>query len=126
MKLYADMIAVFACNGLFKETELLYSYLKSESSLDPDIMGFNALFNALINNKFTHLVMDSYDLMKAVRCEPDRSSFRILINGLESIGETEFSAIFRRDAQQYYGESLDFLEEEEEVKTDYFISVPIG
>ncbi|XVF44676.1 hypothetical protein PTKIN_Ptkin02bG0143200 [Pterospermum kingtungense] len=124
--LYADMIAVFASNGLLKETELLYSYLKTESSLDPDIMGFNALFNALISFKLTHLVLDCYDFMKAVGCEPDRSSFRILINGLESIGETGFSAILRRDAQKSYGESLDFLEGEEEVKTGYFISIPIN
>ncbi|XWS68372.1 hypothetical protein CRYUN_Cryun04dG0084300 [Craigia yunnanensis] len=117
--LYANMIAVFASNGLFNEAELLYSYLKTESSLDPDIMGFNALVNALISFKFTHLVMDCYGLMKAVGCEPDRSSFRILINGLESIGETGFSAILRQDAQKYYGESLEFLEEEEEVTSGY-------
>ena len=113
------MIAVFASNWLFKEAELLYSYLKTESSLDPDIMGFNALFNALISFKFTHLLMDCYGLMKAVGCEPDRSSFRILINGLESIGETGFSAIFRQDAQKYYCEYLKFLEEEEEVTAGY-------
>ncbi|XVF01658.1 hypothetical protein REPUB_Repub04eG0107200 [Reevesia pubescens] len=117
--LYADMIAVFASNGLFKEAELLYSYFRTESNLDPDIVGFNALFNALICFKLTHLVMDSYGLLKAVGCEPDRSSFRILINGLESIGETGFSAILRQDAQKYYGESLEFLEEEEEVTARY-------
>ena len=109
------MIAVFPSNELFKEAELLYSYLKTESSLDPDIMGFNAL----ISFKLTHLLMDCYGLMKAVGCEPDRSSFRILINGLEAIGETGFSAILRQDAQKYYGESLKFLEEEEEVTAGY-------
>ncbi|XP_022763822.1 pentatricopeptide repeat-containing protein At3g46870 [Durio zibethinus] len=117
--LYADMIAVFASNGLFKEAELVYSYLKTERSLDPDIMGFNALFNALISFKLTHLLMDCYGLMRAVGCEPDRSSFRILINGLESIGKTSFSAILRQDAQKCYGESLEFLEEEEEVTARY-------
>lgn len=113
--LYTDMISVLASNGLFKEVELIYSYLKTENSLDPDIVGFNALLNALISFKLTHLVMDCYGLMKAVDCEPDRSSFRILINGLESIGETGLSGLLRQDAQKIYGESLEFLEEEEEV-----------
>ncbi|KAK6253172.1 hypothetical protein QUC31_014892 [Theobroma cacao] len=117
--LYADMIAVFASNGLFKEAELLYSYLKIESKLDQNIEGFNALFNALINFKLTQLVMDCYGLMKAIGCEPDRSSFRILINGLESTGETGSSALLRQDAQKYYGESLEFLKEEEEVTASY-------
>ncbi|XWS54430.1 hypothetical protein CRYUN_Cryun10bG0088800 [Craigia yunnanensis] len=87
--LYADIIAVFASNG------------------------------ALISFKLTPFVMDCYGLMKAVGCEPDRSSFRILVNGLELIGETGFSAILRQDAQKYYGESLEFLEEEEEVTVAY-------
>ncbi|GMI98113.1 hypothetical protein like AT5G09315 [Hibiscus trionum] len=113
--IYADMLSVFASNGLFEEVELIYSYLKTESCLEPDIVGFNAVLNALISFKLTHLVMDCYGLMKVADCEPDRSSFRILINGLESIGETGFSAILRRDAQKIYGESLEFLEEEEEV-----------
>ncbi|XVE49631.1 hypothetical protein DITRI_Ditri01bG0097100 [Diplodiscus trichospermus] len=117
--LYAEMIAVFASNGLLKEAELLYSYLKTEANLGPDVMGFNALFNALISFKLTHLVMDCYGLMKAVGCEPERSSFRILINGLESLGETCFSAILRHEAQKCYGESLDFLKEEEEVRAGY-------
>ncbi|OMP02161.1 hypothetical protein CCACVL1_02910 [Corchorus capsularis] len=113
--LYADMIAVFASNGLIKEAELVYSYLKAESNLDPNIEGFNALFNALISFKLIQLVMDCYEFMKALGGEPDRSSFRILINGLESLGETSSSAILRLDAQKYYGESLEFLEEEAEI-----------
>ncbi|OMP11371.1 hypothetical protein COLO4_03849 [Corchorus olitorius] len=113
--LYADMIAVFASNGLIKEAELVYSNLKAESNLDPNIEGFNALFNALISFKLTQLVMDCYEFMKALGGEPDRSSFRILINGLESLGETSSSAILRLDAQKYYGESLEFLEEEAEI-----------
>jgi len=35
---------------------------------------------------------------------------------LESNGETGVSAILRQDAQMYYGEDLEFLEEEEMVK----------
>ncbi|KAK8710984.1 hypothetical protein V6N13_146291 [Hibiscus sabdariffa] len=115
--IYAEMLSVFASNGLFTEVELIYSYLKTESCLEPDIVGFNAVLDALISFKLTHLVMDCYGLMKVADCEPDRSSFRILINGLESMGETGLSAILRRDAQKIYGESLEFLEEEEEVPT---------
>ncbi|XWS63213.1 hypothetical protein CRYUN_Cryun06bG0076500 [Craigia yunnanensis] len=111
-----DMMSVL--RELLRQKECLlalkvFDDIRKEFCLDPDIIGFNALFNALISFKLTHLVMDCYGLMKAVGCEPDRSSFRILINGLEAIGGTGFSAILRQDAQKYYGESLELLEKEE-------------
>ncbi|PQQ20859.1 pentatricopeptide repeat-containing protein [Prunus yedoensis var. nudiflora] len=115
VSLYADMIKVMASNELFEQVELLCLCLKKETNLQPELEAFNALLTTLISFNIPKLAMECYYLMKEVGCEPDRSSFRILINGLESMGETGFSGILRQDAQQYYGESLEFLEENEEM-----------
>lgn len=112
--LYSDMIQVFGSNGFVEEVELLHLYLKNETNLKPEVEGFNALLRALLGLSFIELAMECYCLMKQVGCEPDRSTFRILVNGLESMGETAASGIVRMDAQKFYGESLDFLEEEKE------------
>lgn len=109
------MIGVLGSNGLFDEVELLHLYLKREANLQPEIEGFNALLRTLVSLKTAELAMECYNLMKQVGCDPDRSTFRILINGLESMGETGSSAIVRLDAQKYYGESLEFLDENEEL-----------
>lgn len=112
--LYADLIGVLASNELLMEADLIFSYLKTEGNLEPDYEGFIVLFQTLICLKLTGFVLECYNLMKGVGCEPDRMLFRILINGLEQIGEPSVSAILRQEAQKYYGESLEFLKEEEE------------
>ncbi|KAH9694303.1 hypothetical protein KPL71_022377 [Citrus sinensis] len=113
VSLYADMIQVFGTNGLFQHVEILYFYLKTENSLEPEIQGFNALLKCLVGFKLRDLVVDCYELMKTVGCEPDRSSYRTVINGLEAMEEVAFSGIIRQDAFKYYGD-LEFLEEDEE------------
>lgn len=111
------MVTVLASNGLVEHVELLIqSYLKTEAGhLGPEIEGFNALFKALLSSNHTKLAMECYSLMKQVGCEPDKSSFKILITGLESKGETGLSVIIRQVAQMYFGESQEFLDEEEEM-----------
>lgn len=114
MLLYAEMIRVFAENDLFEYVSVVYTYLKTDtSSLEPDIEGFNVLLTCLLSFSLTGLVMDCYQLMKSVGCEPDRSSFRILVQGLEPTGEEESLDIIRNDAIKYYGD-LEFLEDVED------------
>lgn len=119
VSLYSDMIRVTASNGLFEQVELLCLCLKKETNLQPEIEAFNALMTTLISFNLPKLAIECYYLMKEVGCEPDRSSFRILVNGLESMGETGRSGIVRQDAQQIYGESLEFLEENEEMAVSH-------
>lgn len=109
------MIKVMVSNELFEQVELLCLCLKKETNLQPDIEGFNALLTTSISFNLPKLSMECYYLMKGVGCEPDRSSFRVLIKGLESMGETGPLGIVRQDAQHLYGESLEFLEENEEM-----------
>lgn len=114
LSLYNDMIQVMASNGYLKEVEFLCTCLKTESNLLGETEGFSALMTTLINSNLPRLAMECYDFMKAIGYEPDRPTFRILINGLESLGESGASTILRQDAQRYYGESLDFLVEDED------------
>ncbi|KAL6211076.1 hypothetical protein ACLB2K_016304 [Fragaria x ananassa] len=94
----------------YKPQVLLYADM-----IKPDIEGFNALLTASISFNLPNLAMEYYYLMKGVGCEPDRSSFRMLIKGLESMGETGPLGIVRQDAQNLYGESLEFLGKNEEM-----------
>lgn len=108
------MFSVFAGNGLFEDVKLLYLYLRTEDNIEPHLEGFNSLLRTFISFSLVELATDCYYFMKEIGCEPDRSSFRILINGLESMGEQVASAKLREEAQKYYGD-LEFLLETEEM-----------
>uniref|UniRef100_A0A7N0T290 Pentatricopeptide repeat-containing protein n=1 Tax=Kalanchoe fedtschenkoi TaxID=63787 RepID=A0A7N0T290_KALFE len=113
--LFADMIPVFARNELFEQVEFLYGCLKMDSQrIEAGVEEFNFLLRALVSCGVKGLAVDCFYLIKELRCEPDRSSFRILINGLEVDGETDESAVLRNEAKKYFGESLEFLKDDEE------------
>ncbi|KAJ0266050.1 Uncharacterized protein HA466_0001130 [Hirschfeldia incana] len=114
---YADMIAVMADNSLLEEVNHLYAAMKSEKGLTAEIESFNTLLVILLNHKLFELVMDCYAFMQSIGYEPDRDSFRILVQGLESDGEMGLSGIVRKDAHEYYGESLEFTEEIEDISS---------
>ncbi|KAL0888271.1 hypothetical protein Bca101_012254 [Brassica carinata] len=117
VRLYADMITVMADNALVEEVNHLYAAMKSEKGLMADIESFNTLLVILLNHKLFELVMDCYAFMQSIGYEPDRSSFRILVQGLESNGEMDLSGTVRQDALEYYGESLEFTEEIEDISS---------
>lgn len=106
-----------ASNGLFEPVQIIHSYLKAETDLAPEIEGFNNLLKALVSYNLGELAMESYYLMKKVGCEPDKTSFRIVIKGLESTTESVDLRTVKKDAQELYGESLEFLEEEDDPAT---------
>lgn len=111
--LYAEIIAALGRQELYEKIELLFAELKLESRLEPDLKGFNMLMQNLLSLNLTGLAMECFSLMNSFGCEPDRSSYRILINGLESKGQMDLSAIIRQEAEKIYGNSLEFLNEEE-------------
>ncbi|XP_038987293.1 pentatricopeptide repeat-containing protein At1g62350 [Phoenix dactylifera] len=111
---YADMIKVLASNDLLDKVELMCSYLKTER-LEADTEGFNLLLETLLEFGFTQSAMDCYRLMKLWNSEPDESTFRILINGLESKGEMDLSIALRQEGEMYFGRPLEFLEKTEEM-----------
>lgn len=114
VSLYAEIISALGCNGLYERVELLVVQLKMETSLEPETVAFNVLLKKLMSFNMTGLAMECFYLMKSLGCEPDKSSFRILIYGLESKGEVGLSSNVRQEAEKFYGKSLEFLEEKEE------------
>lgn len=115
--LYAELISVLGSNEMFDQLELVFRKLEDEISLEPDTVGFNAVLESLLSFGIIGLAMDCFYLMKSKGCEPDRSTFKILITGLESKGETSLSVTVRKEAEKIYGSSLEFLEENEDVAT---------
>lgn len=111
---YNDMIKVLASNGLLDKVELVCSYLKTEC-WEADTEGFNSLMGTLLEFGFTQYAMDCYRLMKLWNIEPDESTFRILINGLESMGEMDLSMALKQEGEMYFGGPLDFSVKTEEM-----------
>lgn len=109
--MYAELISVLGSNELIDKLELVFRKLEKEVSLDPDTEGFNAVLESLLSFGIIGLSMECYYLMKSKGCEPDRSTFKILTSGLESKGETSLSVTVRKEAEKFYGSSLEFLEE---------------
>jgi len=114
LSVYIDMITVLANNDLYDKVEQICSYLKKEY-LEPDTEGFNMLLKTLLNLGFNNTAMDCFRLMKLWESEPDESTFRILIHGLESNGEMDLSVAVKREAEKYFDGHLEFLEEKEEM-----------
>lgn len=110
--LYAEMVAALGSNGLLQQVQELIRELKAETSLTPDLEGFNALMERLMSLNLTGLAVECYHLMRSVSCDPDKLSFKILIDGLTSNGEMELSALIEQDAQNYYGPFWDLSEAE--------------
>ncbi|XP_009767793.1 protein THYLAKOID ASSEMBLY 8, chloroplastic-like [Nicotiana sylvestris] len=114
LKLYAEMVSCLGSNGFLEEIKYLIMALKMDSSLPPDIEGFYALLESLLKFNLSSLALEVFYLMKLRGCDPDKLTFKLLINGLESNEETDLSAFVRQEAEKYYGHSLNFLDETED------------
>ncbi|XP_024994543.1 protein THYLAKOID ASSEMBLY 8-like, chloroplastic [Cynara cardunculus var. scolymus] len=118
VSLYAEIILVLARNSLYDKVDMIFVELKSEKGrLEGKTEGFNALLENLMSYNMTGLAMDCFELMKEIDCEPDRSTFKLLVAHLESKGETGLSEGIKQEARKYYGDSLDFLDEQEDTVT---------
>ncbi|KAG5582086.1 hypothetical protein H5410_052713, partial [Solanum commersonii] len=114
LKLFAEIVSCLGSNGLLEDINCLIMALKMESSLEPHVEGFYALLESLMKFNLTRLALEVFYLMKLRGCDPDKLTFKLLINGLESNEETNLSDFVRQEAEKYYGQSLDFLDETEE------------
>lgn len=117
VSLYAEIILVLAKNGLFGKVDFIFLELKSEKGRleAKKTEGFNNLLQTLMIYNLVELTMDCFELMKEVGCEPDRSTFKLLVCQLESKGEISLSELIKEEAHKYYGDSLEFIGEQEEM-----------
>lgn len=109
------MVTALGSNGLLEKVEVIITELKAETSLDPDVEGFNALLECLMELNLAGLAMECFYLMKSLPCDPDRVTYRTLINGLETQGEMDLLAAVQEEARKEYGD-LNFFEEEETIR----------
>ncbi|CAA0829698.1 Vacuolar sorting protein 9 (VPS9) domain [Striga hermonthica] len=116
--LYAELVTVLGRNGFLENVGLVIRALKGEDNINAaDLEGFNALLESLMDLNLTGLAMECFYLMKSFSCDPDRRSFKILIDGLKLNGESSLLDVVHKDAKKCYGNFVDFLEEETEVST---------
>nr|GEX23072.1 hypothetical protein [Tanacetum cinerariifolium] len=115
VSLYAEIILVLAKKGLFDKVDWIFLELKSEKGrLEANkTEDFNKLLQTLMSYNLIELTMDCFELMKEVGCEPDRSTFKLLVCQLESKGEMSLSELIKEEAHKYYGDSLEFIDEQE-------------
>ncbi|KAL8536254.1 hypothetical protein ACS0TY_011766 [Phlomoides rotata] len=111
--LYAEMVAALGSNGLLENVKQLIIELKAETNVNPDLRGFNTLLESLMGSNLTGLAVECYYFMKSVSCDPDRQTFKILIEGLTSNGEMDLLAVIQQEAHKFYGPFWDFIDEEE-------------
>ncbi|RWV77808.1 hypothetical protein BHE74_00036253 [Ensete ventricosum] len=113
LSVYNDMIKVLASCGLPEKVEKVCSCLKMEH-LDADTEGFNLVLRTLLDFGFVQAAMDGFRLMKLWESEPDESTYAILINCLEALGEIDLSVLVREEAEQHVGGPLVFLEKRDD------------
>lgn len=109
---YVEIISVLGSNGLIEEVVVLFDKLKDEDGIELDVDGFNGLLESLTKFNLTSLVLKCFFLMKSLGCEPNKSSFKILISYLQANGEVSQLPVLLQEAKNHYG-CLDFLDEKE-------------
>nr|XP_043626420.1 protein THYLAKOID ASSEMBLY 8-like, chloroplastic [Erigeron canadensis]XP_043626421.1 protein THYLAKOID ASSEMBLY 8-like, chloroplastic [Erigeron canadensis] len=116
VSLYAEIIMVLARNGLHDDVNIIFVDLKNEKGrLGAKAEEFNVLLETLMSYNKIRLAINCYELMKEVGCDPDRSTFKLLVHNLESKGEVILSESMRQEAHRYYGDSIEFVDEQEEM-----------
>lgn len=112
LSLYCSMILLLGKNKLIEMAEELFSGLKEEG-LEYDTRAFTEMIGAYIQVGMTEKAMETYELMKASGCAPDKLTFTILIRNLEKVGEEELAADVKKDCAEYVDSPEKFFEEVE-------------
>ncbi|KAM0019401.1 putative tetratricopeptide-like helical domain superfamily, protein THYLAKOID ASSEMBLY 8 [Helianthus debilis subsp. tardiflorus] len=116
VSLYGEIISALARKGLHDNINIIVHEMKAEKGrLEAKTEGFNLLLESLMSYNLIEAALDCFELMKEVDCEPDRSTFKLLVAQLDSKGETGLSESIRKEAFRYYGDSIEFVNEQEEV-----------
>ncbi|XP_076959990.1 protein THYLAKOID ASSEMBLY 8, chloroplastic-like [Bidens hawaiensis] len=116
VSLYGEIISVLAKNELYDKVDIIVHDMKAEKSrLEAKTEGFNLLLESLMSYNLTEVAMDCFELMKEVNCEPDRSTFKLLVEQLESKGESGLLEMIKKEAYKSYGDTITFVNEPEEI-----------
>ncbi|KAF3773625.1 Pentatricopeptide repeat-containing protein [Nymphaea thermarum] len=111
--LYTEIIAALLRSGMIEGAEVLFSMMKTEIC-EADDEGLNSLAKTLMVFNMPRTAMECFQLMKKVGSEPDKSTFRALVNHMNAKGEFDVSLRLRREAEKQFGVPWEFLVAEEE------------
>lgn len=99
LTLYHGMIMMLGKNKLIEMAEEIFNGLKKDG-LEPDTRAFNEMMGAYLQAGMAERAVETYELMKASGCTPDKLTFKILIKSLDKFGEG-FAAMVNRECAQY-------------------------
>ncbi|KAA8531448.1 hypothetical protein F0562_006199 [Nyssa sinensis] len=106
------MILMLGKNKLIEMAENLFSELKKEG-LEPDTGTYTEMIRAYLRVGMIQKALETYDLMKASGCVPDKLTLTILTRNLEKAGEEELTTLVKNECTEYVDSPERFLEEVE-------------
>ncbi|XP_022856169.1 pentatricopeptide repeat-containing protein At1g62350-like isoform X2 [Olea europaea var. sylvestris] len=112
LTLFNDMLMMVGRNKMIEIAEQLLLELRNES-LEPDARSYTEMIGAYFKVEMVKKAMDTYELMKASGCAPDKLTLTILIRNLEKAGEGALAAVLKKECTEYVEYPEKFLEEVE-------------
>ncbi|CAI9777062.1 unnamed protein product [Fraxinus pennsylvanica] len=112
LTLFNDMILMLGKNKMIEIAEQLLSELRNES-LEHDTRTYTEMIGAYFRVEMVKKAMETYELMKASGCAPDKLTLTILIKNLEKAGEEALAASLKKECTEYFDYPEKFLEEVE-------------
>ncbi|XP_054813568.1 protein THYLAKOID ASSEMBLY 8-like, chloroplastic [Prosopis cineraria] len=110
LSLYSDMILLLGRNQLIGRAEELFSQAM-ENGLKPDTRMYTEMIGAYLQVGMTEKAMETYGLMKASGCAPDKLTFTILIRNLEKAGLQHLAATLKDECVDYVDSPDKFIHE---------------
>ncbi|XP_011073946.1 pentatricopeptide repeat-containing protein At1g62350 isoform X1 [Sesamum indicum] len=112
LSLFNDMILILGKNKKIEMVEQVFLELRNEG-LEPDTRTYTELIGAYFKVEMVKKAMETYELMKASGCVPDKLTFTIVIRNLEQAGEEALTETIKKECADYFDYPEKFIEEVE-------------
>lgn len=112
IRLYHGMIMMMGKNKMIEMAEKVFHELKKDG-LEADTRAFNEMMGAYLQVDMVERAVETYELMKASGCIPDKLTFKILIKNLEKFRE-EFAVVVKKECNEYLDSPEKFLNDVEQ------------
>lgn len=120
LSLFNDMMQLLGRNKMIGMVEQLFLELTNEG-LVPDSRTYTELIGAYFKVEMVNKAVETYELMKASGCVPDKLTLTILIRNLEKVGEEGLANTIKKECAEYFDYSAKFLKEVERTSVSIFI-----
>ncbi|KAK4387940.1 Pentatricopeptide repeat-containing protein [Sesamum angolense] len=112
LSLFNDMILMLGKNKKIEMVEQVFLELRNEG-LEPDTRTYTELIGAYFKVEMVKKAMETYELMKASGCVPDKLTLTIVIRNLEKAGEEALTETIKKECADYFDYPEKFIEEVE-------------